>query len=378
MDDLKFHSISIRCHFIFQVGKTYDKGFSFSTYQKVASVLQPIAKFTKDLHMNAGKTIKPVVIAIIDSGAFLDHQVIEPVIKKHPHLIQDCVNVLTSSNGRKAIEDRYGHGTAILSQYLKLWEDFYDMVSFVIIKAVHDNGTFSYDDLKKALDILVPKKVDIISISLGLTTRSPPKAVGVLNMLKVKTIVFGAVPNYGDKYMNSSTFPSSESICIGSHDADFNRSNFSAKGQNLHFLVYGESFEVASLDAVLDRKSTYYQLRKGTSFAVPVAVSYAALALQRLDVWPPGMYILDMEIILIHLKSLCLHFQLQVFFLSERDDDARFLHTTAGMLEFLKLNSQKEEHDVKTGFGALIPEQKAFWENCKHHFHAAVKRSVKR
>ena len=219
---------------------------------------------------------------------------IEPVIEKYPHLIKDCVNVLvdTEHADRRNIKDRFWHGTAILSQYLKLWEGFYEMVSFVIIKAVHDDGTFSYEDLKKAFDILVPKKVDIVSISLGLTTRSHSKAVGgVLNMLQDKTIVFGAAPNVGDKYMNAHTFPGSHCICIGSHDAHFNRSSFSPKGQKLDFLVYGESFEVASLDAVLHKKSTYYELREGTSFAVPVAVSYTALVLQRLDVWPPGMYI---------------------------------------------------------------------------------------
>ena len=246
-------------NFVLQFCRTY-KSFSLSTYQKVVSVLQPIATFTKDLHIRAGKTIKPVVIAIIDSGAFLDHQVIEPT-KKHPHLIQHCENVLvdTEDAGRINVEDRLGHGTAILSQYLKLWEGFQDMVSFVIIKAVRDDGTFSNEDLKKALDILVPKNVDIIRISLGVTTtRGYSKAVPVLNMLKDKAVVVCAALHNDDKYKN--TFPGSHCICIGSHDADLNRSRFSPEGQYLDFLAYGESFEVTSLDAVLHNKLTCYQL----------------------------------------------------------------------------------------------------------------------
>ena len=215
----------------------------------------------------------PIRIAIIDTGANLNHpacrEIRQRIIHKENITGEDSENIV----------DFHGHGTQILSIYNELFKACPRAVEFVIIKAVSNDGKLTISNFRQAVVRLLERDmsgVQIVSVSAGFHI-SPSIHCDLaqkIEELKTKKIILAAASNGGAWNADCIAFPASITMSIGSVDHRGNRNSFSPQGKELDFLTVGSDIPVAASDYSEADPESHYTVTSGTSYAVPVAVSF--------------------------------------------------------------------------------------------------------
>ena len=230
----------------------------------------------------------PVRIAIIGSGLNLDHPFLRnSKVISRIHYQEDVVR-----EDLRSVKDASPklHGTKVFSVYCQLFEDCPEMVEFVNIKAVNNEGYMTSESLNKAIVRLLEddmKDVSIVSISSGIFEKiasgvsEERKIINLelrqnMDKLKLEKIVVAAASNSGAWKNDSVSFPASLVISIGSTGECGERTNFTPTGQDLDFLTLGTHWKVANEGYDVENQLPHWILTFGTSFSVAVAVSYIA------------------------------------------------------------------------------------------------------
>jgi subtilisin family serine protease len=206
-----------------------------------------------------------VVIAVLDTGADLDH----------PDLKDNLLEGINLVKPGTPPEDDNGHGTHV-SGILVASNNDIGMVGVcpqakvLPVKVLDRRGNGSLfavaDGIRQAAD----RGVDFITMSLG----SPSKVQNVRKAIQYAAakgvVTFCAAGNAGRT--KDIFYPANykEAISIGAIDEGFRRADFSCTGMNLDFMAPG-------VDIFSTFPDDWYATLSGTSMACPFAVGVAAL-----------------------------------------------------------------------------------------------------
>ena len=206
-----------------------------------------------------------IKIAVLDTGADLDHQDISENLLQGINLIEK----------NSPPEDDNGHGTHVTGILVASNNDI-GMVGVcpkakvIPVKILDKNGNGNLFLVSDGIRWAADQGVDFITMSLG----SPMKVQSVRNAIiyaqSKGVVVFCAAGNAG---MTKEIFyPANykETISIGAIKENFKRADFSCTGMNLDFMAPGEN-----IFSTFPNNS--YATLSGTSMACPFAVGVAAL-----------------------------------------------------------------------------------------------------
>ena len=276
------------------------EGVVSTAYECVNDKSKNARKFTKYICENTYPT--PVKIAIIDTGFNLEH----PACKFVKCRVIHCENV--TGEDPDNITDDHGHGTQILSIYNELFKEFTQAVQFVLIKAVGKDSRLTIENFRKAIvRLLQPDMagVHIVSVSAGFhITPGVNYDLGKkIEELKSRSIIIAAASNGGAWNTDCIAYPAKVTICIGSVDQSGNCSPFTPRGLNLHFLALGSDLPVAANRYKKNDSRTHYTVTSGTSYAVPVVVSFVVHFLIQLPLHLLGKHSVTITLFLIHYEQ---------------------------------------------------------------------------
>lgn len=208
-----------------------------------------------------------VVIAVLDTGADLDH----------PDLMENLVPGHNMINRNKTPEDDNGHGTHVTGILVGV-NNGIGMVGVcpkskvMPVKVLDKNGNGNLLHVAEGIRLAADSGVDFITMSLG----SPSKLQNVCKAIQYAqskgVVTFVAAGNAGKT--KEIFYPANykETISIGAIDENFSRANFSCTGRNLDFMAPG-------VDIFSTFPDNWYATLSGTSMACPFAVGVAALLL---------------------------------------------------------------------------------------------------
>lgn len=208
-----------------------------------------------------------VVIAVLDTGADLDH----PDLKDN---LLEGINFITP--GQPPLDDN-GHGTHVTGTLVGE-NNHIGMVGIapdakvIPVKVLDKDGNGSLLKVADGIRWAADKNVNFIAMSLG----SPNKIQNVCKAIQYAqskgVVTFVAAGNAGKT--TEIFYPANykETISIGAIDKDFKRAEFSCTGMNLDFLAPG-------VDIFSTFPKNWYATLSGTSMACPFAVGVAALVL---------------------------------------------------------------------------------------------------
>ncbi|KAI1111129.1 hypothetical protein F5Y14DRAFT_328140 [Nemania sp. NC0429] len=224
-----------------------------------------------------------VRIAVLDTGIDLEH----PKLSRSKARIMDCRSWVADD---PSIGDVCGHGTHIASVLLKMapWAHLYVARVFKDGDDVSDSGVAAI--VEAIHHARVEWKVDVLSLSFGYRKYKPQIEAAIKACVEASPpiLVFAAAANTGAREDRPS-FPARMTgvFCVNSASGDGQPSTYNPpmgpRDDNLTFL--GEAIPGA-WPAVLGGGAPSRTL-SGTSFAVPVAVSIAALVLEFCRQRPP-------------------------------------------------------------------------------------------
>ena len=210
-----------------------------------------------------------VKVAVLDTGADIDHRDLKPGILKH----QD----FTSSS----INDVQGHGTHVAG-IIGARKNGFGFVGvapeckLMIGKVLDDNGNGNYAWISAGIRWAVQNGADIINMSLGGTENHISLFDAVHYALYKGVIIVVAAGNAGSMGSNSIAYPGKYGgvITVASHDNYGNRSGFSSHGGEIDILGPGSKIWSTYPD------NKYSEL-SGTSMAAPFVSGLAALILAK-------------------------------------------------------------------------------------------------
>lgn len=213
----------------------------------------------------AGYFRSKIKVAVLDSGLQGDHPMAEKVVFWES-VVPD----------QFAAEDSNGHGTAVASLIAdELVGISPNQVELFVIKVLGDDPDSVEDAwVARGIEIATAQKVDIISLSVGLTTCTD-ELLRTTSLALAQGIIFvSCASNEGRKTMRNILYPSRLGglLCIGGHDAYGKPIPLSSCGRELDFLALGEKLWVAET-------SGGYGLDEGTSLSTPQVTALCALLL---------------------------------------------------------------------------------------------------
>ena len=189
---------------------------------KVMSIVEDTTEIPKGVSMikapeywNKGDRGRGVVIAVIDSGCDCDHvDLKDRIIGKYNFTSDDGGNP-------EIVTDYIGHGTHVAgiigaSQNGKGVVGVAPLCNLIILKALNKNGQGTEEDVAKAINYAVSKKVNIISMSLGRTEETPLIYQAIKKAVSNNILVVCAAGNEGDSNGDTEelSYPAVYSECI--------------------------------------------------------------------------------------------------------------------------------------------------------------------
>ena len=215
-------------------------------------------------------------IAVIDSGCDIEHE-----------NLKDCIvgvrNFTDEDNKNPDIvTDRVGHGTHVTGIIAANGKNGVYGVApnskIYVLKAINSSGTGKVSWVVNAINYAIEKKVDIISMSLGMSSTSEKLEKSVKNAIKNNILVVCAAGNEGDGNSESFeySYPASyvDVISVGAVDKKANPAPFSNANLVIDLLAPG-------VEIVSTYPGNRYASLSGTSMATPYVTGSIAL----LKVW---------------------------------------------------------------------------------------------
>ena len=216
-------------------------------------------------YWNKGDRGRGVVIAIIDSGCDCTHVDLKDRIIGKYNFTED------DGGDPEIVTDYLGHGTHVTgtigaSQNGQGVVGVAPLCSLLILKALNKKGQGTEEDIAKAINYAVRKKVNIISMSLGSTEETPLIHEAVKKAVESNILVVCAAGNEGDSDGDTEelSYPAvySECISVGAVDYSKNIARFTNSNKSVDLVAPGVSI-----------MSTYpnnkYANLQGTSMATP-------------------------------------------------------------------------------------------------------------
>ncbi|KAI2632315.1 hypothetical protein GGR54DRAFT_29393 [Hypoxylon sp. NC1633] len=227
---------------------------------------------------NGPSTLKPVRIAILDSGfdphhplLLHDGQRLDPRIKGAQNFVHNTEPL--------DFQDEIGHGTHALGLLLKVATCAEIYIARI---ANQENlGRDSYDAIAKAINHAVTVwNVDIISMSFGIREYHEPMKAAISNALHNQTLMFAAASNDGANLGRAFPAKYPSVFCIHATDGNGNPSKFnpSADEKDVNLSLLGEKV-CSHWPAGKNGHSESVNVMSGTSVATPIAAGLAASVL---------------------------------------------------------------------------------------------------
>lgn len=201
---------------------------------------------------------KGVKIALIDTGADVEHEEIKDNIKSKFNMI----------NKNYDVSDGVGHGTAVAGLLVGNNVGIAPQAELHVIKVLDDNGSGAMADVMDGITHAINIKADILCISLGIKNDMPLIIKQrVIQAYEAGMIVVCSVGNDSSPYPR---YPSAMDvvIAVGGTDGLGNLSKFSNRGYDV--LAPSENL----LSSHIDGKYAYVT---GTSMASPIVAGLIAL-----------------------------------------------------------------------------------------------------
>ena len=214
-----------------------------------------------------------VNIAVIDSGCDIDHESLKDNIvfvrnftdedKKNPNIVVDRVGHGTHVAGIIAAN---GDNKTIVG--VAPWANLY------ILKAIDKTGSGKVSWVINAINYAVEKKVDIISMSLGMPNDDPKLEKAIKNAINNNILVVCAAGNEGDGNANDFeySYPASyvDVISVGAVDKRGVPASFSNSNLVVDLVAPG-------VDIVSTYPNNQFAILSGTSMAAPHVTGSLAL-----------------------------------------------------------------------------------------------------
>ncbi|PTX62563.1 subtilase family protein [Melghirimyces profundicolus] len=231
---------------------------------------------------------QPVVVAVVDTGADLDHPALKPFLTQGVNLKEPS----------QSPEDRMGHGTHVAGVIAEVWRGWSrqggeesnpaDFVQIMPVKVMEDGSDGDVYFTSEGIREAVRRKADVIVLSQGSWTYSEAMAEAVRYAEEKGVVVIGASGNAsisedGELLHNSpiyypAAFPTV--IGVGSTDPDGKVVLTSNFGPGIDVVAPGESIRAAVVGG-------NYGTDSGTSFAAPQVGALASLILRRYPDFSP-------------------------------------------------------------------------------------------
>lgn len=211
---------------------------------------------------------KGVKVAVLDTGIDSDHPDLKPNLKAY----------MDFTGSKYGPEDQQGHGSHCAgiiagSQNNRGMIGIAPEVDLYSAKVLGDDGTGGFDSIVKGIRWAMEQKVDIISMSLGTSTK-PPESVHTLIKQAVAQgiIILAATGNENGKVCWPAMYD--EVIAVSAIDNNLQRASFSNYGIKNEITAPG-------VNIVSTYKNAMYARLSGTSMATPLVAGAAALVVAR-------------------------------------------------------------------------------------------------
>jgi len=217
-------------------------------------------------HKTKGEGIK---VAVLDTG--IDHN--------HPDLKDNVKAYIDFTKSPYGAMDRKGHGTHVAGIIAGV-DNGIGMIGVApkaelyAAKVLGDNGGGTYDAIIRGIEWAIAQDVDIINMSLGVSTEPPKKVHEAIKHAHDAGIILIAATGNGNREV---CWPAmyDEVIAVSAMDMTYERASFSNYGIKNEIMAPG-----------VDIYSTYpngkYAELSGTSMATPVITGCVALYLSLL------------------------------------------------------------------------------------------------
>ena len=209
-----------------------------------------------------------VKIAVIDSGCDINHESLKNNIVG--------VRNFTDEDKRNPniVTDRVGHGTHVTGTICANVTGVAPDVQIYVLKAINRTGTGKLSWVVNAIKYAVDLKVDIISMSLGISENSPKLERAIKDAVNNNISVVCAAGNDGDG--NSESFEYSypaaymDVISVGAVDKKGIPANFSNSNTAIDVVAPG-------VDILSTYPNNQFAILSGTSMATPHVTGSLAL-----------------------------------------------------------------------------------------------------
>ncbi len=248
---------SVRCDEVVKLSAAYA--------DKSASKLIGSDHYKKHLK-NEGKMDKEIIVAVVDSGVEVSHELLKGRTVKGYDIM----------NSDSKPEDVLGHGTHVAGI---IADNTPSNVKIMPIKAMDDDGTGYVVVVAAAIDYAVKKGVDVINLSLGgnCVGDDCPIAISVKKAIKKGITVVVAAGNEGTDTKNCCPAGITQAITVAACEDGGNN----ATG----FTNYGKSVDVTApgSDIRSSVPGNSYEEMSGTSMAAPFVSAGAAMIIAEGD-----------------------------------------------------------------------------------------------
>lgn len=209
-----------------------------------------------------------VKVAILDTG----------VNASHPDLAANIKEVADFTGSKSGAEDIQGHGSHCAGIVAGVENKLgiigvAPQAELYCGKVLGDSGSGSYDSILKGIKWAIEKEVDIISMSLGSSTR-PPEALHQLikQAYDNNILIIAATGNENSAVCYPALYD--EVIAVSAVDKSLQHASFSNHGVENEITAPG-------VDIVSTYKNGGYARLSGTSMATPMVAGAAALIIAR-------------------------------------------------------------------------------------------------
>ena len=208
-----------------------------------------------------------ITIGVIDTGCD----------GNHPDIKENIIGGYNFLKNNEDFMDDNGHGSHVCGTICAS-DNGLGMVGVApkskvfALKAMDANGSGNPDNIARAIDFSISKKLDIITMSLGCRYEIRQIKKSIERAIENNILIFCAAGNSGPNEDIMYPARDKNTIAIGSIDENFNRTNFTCSGEKLDFLSPGHN-----IMSILPNNR--YALMSGTSMSNPFAVGCAALYL---------------------------------------------------------------------------------------------------